>query len=247
MGLRWVSLGVLLACTLLAVPSIAAEESDEDSIVFFKNGRALRIAGYRVDGDWAYLIVSHRDDPEEDPSEIVVRRDSIERLTEDTATKEKYRNVPLNRRGGRTANGPVGRMTPSGLPFTEVRSAPGGPIPHVPAMGSAEARMYKPRSSSPEIDMEKAGAGHVFYEPLRHLKVPQRYKDAARRHHELLAKQKELDRLAALEGKKAATILPPIRLPRGYTPPPGWVNPRPPPSTDGVDVDSAAEPDGPDS
>ena len=87
---RWSSLPALLACALLAAPSIATEESNDGSIIFFKNGRALRVAAYRVEGDWAYLTVSQRADPEEEPSELIVRRDSIERLKEDTATNSHY-------------------------------------------------------------------------------------------------------------------------------------------------------------
>lgn len=245
MGLRRVSLIALLACLPLSAPCIAAEESNNESIIFFKNGRALRVAGFRVDGDWAYLTVSQRADPEEEPSEIVVRRDSIARLTEDTAAEKALGGVSSHRRGGRTANGRVPKLTPSGLPFAEVRGSGGGSIPHVPDMDSAEARMYKPRSSSPDIDMAKAGAGHIFYEPLRHLKVPQRYKNAARQYKERQMRQQELDRQAALEGKTAASIMPPIRLPRGYTMPPGWVNPNPPPPTDDVAPHVAGEPDGP--
>ncbi|MFQ5720313.1 MAG: hypothetical protein ACE5IK_12260 [Acidobacteriota bacterium] len=224
----------------MSEPIRAADQEAVPSIVYFTNGRALRVAAYRVEGDWAYLTVSVRDDPEEKPSEMGVRASSVARVEVDDDAVTRGGNGRRDRTG-RAANGPM-PITSSGLPMARVNGPVGGSVPSVPASGSPEARKYLPRSTSPDIDPTKAGAGHVFYEPLRHLKVPRRYIDAADRFEALKRKQKELDRAAAAEGKKAPNILPPVRLPAGYIPPstPDSAVPAGRPAADGSD----SSPDG---
>lgn len=233
---------VLLAGLLCGTPAGAAGDGSTESIIFFKNGRALRVAGYRIDGDWVYLTVSKRANPDEEPSEIGVLRATIARLEEDTATRGRGGNVPVSQRG-RVANG----ITPSGFPLAEVRRAPRGSIPHVPAAGTAEARKYKPRSSSPDIDPAKLTAGYVYSEPLRNRRVPQRYIEAARQYNELRRRERQLAAIAAAEGREPPRLVPPAALPRGYTPPPGWRDPNAPPEspeTPAEGTGQAAESDG---
>jgi hypothetical protein len=54
-GVKLCSAGIWLLATLL--PPVVSTVAGE-SIVHFKNGRALRVLDYREEGDWVYLILS---------------------------------------------------------------------------------------------------------------------------------------------------------------------------------------------
>ena len=236
-------LALLLAGSLPAAELADGAVIDSESVVYFTNGRALRVAGLRVEGDWVYLTVSKRAEPEEEPSEIGVLRAQIHHLEEDDAVEKSMAHVPITQRG-RMANG-ARRDGPANVVQAQVKEQPGADVPHVPAAGSAEARMYKPRSSAPEIDPDKAGAGSRFFKPLRNLRVPQRYKEGARKHNELRELQRQLAEEAEARGEEAPCVLPNFKLPAGYEPPPGYTHPCLKSQDDAADSD--AEASGPES
>lgn len=122
-GVKLCSVGVwLLATLLLPVVSTVAGEA----IVYFKNGRALRVLDYREEGNWVYLILSKPKDqgknsaikaargelekPEDLVREMGVHRDTIDRLEQtNPAAGGSATSV---RTATRRANGVVRRPSP---------------------------------------------------------------------------------------------------------------------------------------
>jgi hypothetical protein len=189
-----------LAAGLVVVTQAAAAK---DSLVFFKNGRVLRVIDIREEADWVFLVVSEprateKEPDEEGANEIGVRADSIARI-EEAGFRRPRREAIAN--AGRSANGPVREHTEADSRAAALSSSPGGgtmaeamqKVPNVPAAGSPEAKLYVPATNPPEIEPGKSIAGWAMKAPLRNLRPP--------RH--LLKRAKALNEQRRLEKERA--------------------------------------------
>jgi hypothetical protein len=191
---------------LVLVPTLA---SAADSLVFFKNGRVLRVLETRDEGEWIFLVVGEprpnpKDPEEEGPNEIGVRADSIDHI-EDAKGGPRRRTGIAN--SGRSANGVVRPMTEEDARAAALSSTPGGGsmaeamakvanVPNVPTQGTAEAKQYRPTSNVPEIEPGKSIAGWEMKKGLRNMRPPRYLVERAKALNEQRRRQKEMEMAA---------------------------------------------------
>ncbi|MFQ5767524.1 MAG: hypothetical protein ACE5ID_06015 [Acidobacteriota bacterium] len=241
-GRRNTALKVLIRLALLAglvccLPQSARAEGE--SILFFKNGRALRVVNYRTEGDWLFFMVSKpspqrvkqaaADDEEDAPSEMGVRRDSIKRI-------QSITDRPSRSLRGRVAHG--GRGT----------TASKKDLPHVPAAGSAAAKVYGGGAFMPNIDVEHNTAGQMYTAPLNRLRPPHYIIEAARKFRLEREREKARRRAAAAAAAKAAsgTTDPPATPPQAAPSSPPTPSPpsQAPPPASGTSPEKSSSGDG---
>ncbi|MFQ5669945.1 MAG: hypothetical protein ACE5HD_05425 [Acidobacteriota bacterium] len=173
-------IGTLVALAVGAAAPVMAT----DSLVFFKNGRTLRVLDYRDQGNWVFLRMSEPHTPrgsnEQEVSELGVLASSIERI-------ESVREIPGGQKGARS-----GRRSARGAeaqPMSEVlaraaaaSSTPGGgtfaealdraqKTPNIPSQNSRLANHYKPSGGATVILPGQGIAGEAMRSPLRRLGV----------------------------------------------------------------------------
>jgi hypothetical protein len=195
-----------LAALLVLVPTLA---SATDSLVFFKNGRVLRVLDHRDEGEWVFLVVGEprpnpKDPKEEGPNEIGVRADSIDRI-EDAKGGPKRRTAIAN--SGRSANGVVRPMSEEDARAAALSSTAGGGsmaealakvanVPNVPTQGTAEAKQYRPTSNAPDIEPGSSIAGWEMKKGLKNLRPPKHLLDRAKMLNEQKRREKEMQMAA---------------------------------------------------
>ncbi len=217
---------------LILVVAGAAPALADDSIVYFKNGRALRVLDTRAEGEWVYLLISEprptgRKAGEEEPSELWVRADSIARI-EGARTAAPTPGPGGHGLAGRAANGVVREHSEADAMAAALSSRPGGGtmdeaaemVPNVPAMGSPEAKLYKPSTYDAGIpDDIKPGSSTAGYEiraPLRNMRPPRHILERAKQ----LQEQRRMER-AARQAAEAQPAPPPPQQPAPPPPPEG--------------------------
>jgi hypothetical protein len=195
-----------LALGLGLAPTLA---SAADSLVFFKNGRVLRVLDHREEGEWVFLVVGEprpvvNDPSEEGPNEIGVRADSIDHIEEAEGGPRRQASIPNS---GRAANGVVRPMTEADARAAALSSTAGGgslaeamekvaKVPNVPMKGSAEAKQYKPSSSPPDIEPGSSIAGYEMKKHYRNLRPPKHLLERAKFLNEQRRREKEMQKAA---------------------------------------------------
>jgi hypothetical protein len=211
--------GALLLTGLALAGASASPSLGADAVLYFKNGRALRVVDYRTEGEWLFFMVSPPPPPsqkpadEEDtgPSEMGIRRSLIDRIeTPHTARTDSVANTVAGGGGGGGAAAEGPRPASGGIAST-------ADLSHVPTLGSAEAAKYGPKPVMPQPDISKSGAGHALQGDLRNAKVPHRILKQAQEYQAQVKAARELKRqqqgATTTPSPAAANPAPPLPVP----------------------------------
>jgi hypothetical protein len=221
-----------------------------EQIVFFKNGRALRVLDSREEGEWVYLVISEPKDTgkmtdaqkraaaageaEDVSREIGVRASTIDRVENATGggaiTKKKNTS--------RTANGVVSdpgsfdgtsgsrgyvvkELTPDEIARRKALNPE--PVPNTPAMGSGASSpeaIAQSNAALDSVDLSKTLAGGEQRINSRNLKVPSYILNRAKQVQAQRQQDRAAKRLAMRREQAAAAAAPEAEAPAADSDPP---------------------------
>jgi hypothetical protein len=219
--------------TLLVLAVVPAGALADEQIVYFKNGRALRVLDVRDEGEWVYLILSEPMDPqkmttaekrdkgivkpEDLAREIGVRASTISHM-ETALSRGSARTTPNSRTANGVVRNPssydgtsgsrgyvVKKLSPAEIAKRVATNTER--IENTPSMAegtASSAAIARGNEALDNVDMSKTLAGGAMRMNQRNLQVPSHIMKRARQVQAQRQQDRAARRLAMQQGQAVA-------------------------------------------
>jgi hypothetical protein len=219
--------------TLLVWAVVTPGTLADEQIVYFKNGRAMRVLDIRDEGDWVYLVISKPKEPEkmtnaqkreegvelpEDLArELGVRASTIDRIESARTGAATSRNAPATRTANGVVSNPgafdgtsgsrgyvVKELSPEEIARRQALAPPPVENTRSTADGPASPEaIARGNAALDNVDLSKTLAGGAQRMNQRNLKVPSYIMQRARQVQAQRQQDRAARRLAGQTGQSA--------------------------------------------